>query len=207
MSQEQLPPGGLNHPSNYGQGPTMAGTQARQFGPPAGPPGRRPGWLRWVLVAVGVLALLGIGGVIGASSQMTTVPAAAPPVTVTVTATAKITAPTVKVTVTNVAAAPDPVTVTAPAPAAVTVTAEAGAAPAAAGGGAAGPFSDGTYLIGSDIQAGNYKCSGATDNSRWIIEDSAGETLDIDFSAVARVPADGYTVQFKECPNQWEKIG
>jgi len=24
---------------------------------------------------------------------------------------------------------------------------------------------------------------------------------------VWKAPADGYTVQFKECPNQWEKIG
>ena len=184
--------------------------------PPVQPSGRRPGWLRWALLALGAVVLLGIGGAIGASTKKTTVESAAPAQTVTVTATARVTekvtapaAPAVTVTVTNVAAAPDPVsvTVTAAAPPAVTVTAEAPVAAIPAGGGAAGPFSDGTYLIGSDIQAGNYKCSGATEDSRWIIEDAAGETMDIDFSAVARVPANGYTVQFKECPNQWEKVG
>jgi len=167
-------------------------------------------WLQWALLALGVVVLLGVGSAIGAGTKKTE---AAAPVTTTVTVTQSAAAP---ITVTKEAAAVAPVTVTAPAPAALTVTGPAppavtvtAAPPAAAapGGGETGPFVDGTYLIGTDIQAGNYKCSGATSDSRWIIEDVAGETMDIDFSAVARVPANGYTVQIKACPDQWEKVG
>lgn len=92
----------------------------------------------------------------------------------------------------------------------VTITASGGggaAGGAPAGNGPTGPFIDGTYLVGTDVASGNYKCSNASDNTRWIVEDSAGETLDIDFSSVARVPANGYTIQFKECGGQWEKVG
>jgi hypothetical protein len=185
---------------------------ATQIQPPPPTPKKRPGWVRWALLAVGVVVLLGLGSAIGASTKKTEAAAAPVVTTATVTAEVTVTADPVTaapVTVTNAAAAVEPVTVTALAPEAVTVTAPAPATAAApaAGGGSSGPFVDGTYLVGTDIQAGNYKCAGATSDSRWIIEDAAGETLDIDFSAVARVPANGYTVQFKDCPNQWEKVG
>lgn len=85
----------------------------------------------------------------------------------------------------------------------VTVTESAAGVAAPAGQ----SFSDGTHLIGTEIPAGRYKCSDGDDNTRWIVEDSNGETLGIDFSTVAFVSADGFSVQFKECAGQWDPVG
>lgn len=131
---------------------------------------------------------------------------AAAPTTVTVPSTvSKTVSKTVSVTSTITVGTTVPTTV--PTTVTETVSAAGGGGDAAGGSGPTGPFSDGTYLVGTDVASGNYKCSNASDDTRWIIEDSAGETLDIDFSSVSRVPANGYTVQFKECGGQWERVG
>lgn len=145
--------------------------------------------LRGIVAGLGVLVLAGCGGQAAAPATVT-VTAAAPPAR-TVLAPTTVPGPTTTVTATSTLA--------------VTATATAAAAPA--GGGGSGPFSDGTYLVGAEVAVGNYKCNAADSSTRWIIEDSAGETVDIDFSSVARVPSDGYTVQFKACSGQWEKVG
>jgi hypothetical protein len=110
---------------------------------------------------------------------------------------------TVTVTATKTAKAPAPVT--------VTKTAQAEAPPAAAatpaGGGSDGPVPDGTYLIGTDLQAGNYKCSDASETPIWSVKDFNGELTSGDFGSVARVPATGYTIDLLGCNGQWEKIG
>lgn len=147
--------------------------------------------LRGMLAGLGVMILAGCGGQ-AAAPPTVTVTAAAPPAR-TVMSPTTVPGPTTTVTATTTLA--------------VTATAAAPPAGGAGGGGGAGPFADGTYLVGSEVAAGNYKCNAADGDTRWIIEDSAGETLDIDFSSVARVPANGYTVQFKACSGQWERVG
>lgn len=142
--------------------------------------------LRGMIAGLGVMVLAGCGGQAAAPTTVTTT-APAPPAR-TVLSPTTVPGPTTTVTATTTLA------VTAPA-----------VAPAGRGG--AGPFADGTYLVGSEVAAGNYKCNAADGDTRWIIEDPAGETLDIDFSSVARVPANGYTVQFKACSGQWERVG
>lgn len=70
-----------------------------------------------------------------------------------------------------------------------------------------GPFTDGTYLIGTEIATGNYKCSVNSDSVRYIIKDQTGEATQIDFTSIASVPASGYVVQFEECSGEWTFVG
>lgn len=88
----------------------------------------------------------------------------------------------------------DPVTVQ-PDPVTETVTAQA-AAPAQA---AASSFPDGSYLIGSEMPAGNYTASGATDTCVWLIFDSAHNPTDSGVGRIATVPSSGYSFQSSDC--------
>ena len=98
----------------------------------------------------------------------------------------------------------------------VTVTVTESAAPAAAnsvapeaptGGGAAGPFTDGQYVIGVDIQAGNYRCTApSSDGSYWRVADQGNNLVDGGFAEIAFVNG-GYSVEFKYCDGEWERIG
>ena len=109
--------------------------------PPSAP--KRPWWRRtWVLpTGVGIVAL-GIGIGIGSASSSNTTKAAASPAPVTV----------------SVSLAPSTVvqTVTAPAPTPTTAATSAAPAPPAAGA----TFKDGTFVVGTDIRAGQYKTNG-----------------------------------------------
>lgn len=68
-------------------------------------------------------------------------------------------------------------------------------------------MSDGTYLIGVDIPPGNYRCSDESNSPYFTIRDKNGEPMDIGFSAIASVPADGFSVQFMDCSGTWQFIG
>ena len=128
--------------------------------------------------------------------------AAATTVTATTTAVARSTVTTAATQ--TVSAAPVTVTVTeSAAPAAA--NSEASEAPS--GGGAAGPFTDGLYLIGVDIQAGNYRCTApSSDGSYWRVADQGNNLVDGGFAEIAFVNG-GYSVEFKYCDGQWERIG
>lgn len=115
--------------------------------PPQPPPSapKRPWWRRtWVLpTGVGIVALLiGIGIGIGSASSSNTTKAAASPAPVTV----------------SVSLAPSTVvqTVTAPAPTPTKAATSAAPTPPAAGA----TFKDGTFVVGTDIKAGQYKTNG-----------------------------------------------
>jgi hypothetical protein len=70
-----------------------------------------------------------------------------------------------------------------------------------------GPFEDGTYLVGTDIAPGNYKCSKPDSLVYWEIKDFDNEIMELDLSAVARVSTDGYTAELGGCLGQWAKVG
>lgn len=71
-------------------------------------------------------------------------------------------------------------------------------------------FEDGTYLIGSEISMGTYKCSDESEENgigaNWTITDSSGETLAIDITAVAYINQ-GDSVDLGGCDGSWQKVG
>lgn len=145
-----------------------------------------------------MLVAIGLAAGCGSSSEVPNRSLAPGTATNTVTITA-----TVQKTTTSV------LTATA-APTTVTVTGGP-ARSASGGGGSAGPFEDGTYLLGVDIQVGNYRCStpvGGNNQSttRWITRDSANNPIDAG-GEVASLSASAYLIELENCPNgQWVKI-
>lgn len=154
-------------------------------------------------IAAGILLIGGIAAASkGGSSAATAAPAA--PVTVTVTAP-----PPAPVTVT--APAPAPVTLPAPPAVTVTVTAEP-AAPApeapAANDEASSPKDDGTYIVGSEIAPGNWKCSEQKSGGLmwWETKDSAGEVNDLGTDGLAHVGGGDFSVWLDDCAVSWTKV-
>ncbi|HEY5784120.1 MAG TPA: hypothetical protein VIT65_05035 [Microlunatus sp.] len=154
-------------------------------------------------IAAGILLIGGIAAASkGGSSAATAAPAA--PVTVTVTAP-----PPAPVTVT--APAPAPVTLPAPPAVTVTVTAEPAApAPAeapAANDEASSPKDDGTYIVGSEIAPGNWKCSEEKAGGLmwWETKDEAGEVNDLGTAGLAHVSDDDFSVWLDDCAVSWTK--
>lgn len=106
---------------------------------------------------------------------------------------------TVTVTATRTVPA-DPVTVTAT----DTATQAQAAAPSTPS-----TVVDGTYLIGSEIAAGTYKC-GRVDSSAggaiWTISDSSGTPVGGGFTSVAYIPSTGNSADLTGCPGGWTRI-
>ena len=154
---------------------------------------------RFTAVASAILAI----GVVTACAPSGGESAAAA-TTVTATTTAVTLSTVTSAATETVSAAPVTVTVTESAAPAAT---NSGAPEAPTGGGAAGPFTDGLYLIGVDIQAGNYRCTApSSDGSYWRVADQGNNLVDGGFAEIAFVNG-GYSVEFKYCDGQWERIG
>lgn len=180
------------YPTQQYQQPVYAPPQQPYYGPiPRQRPKRRmPAWL--LPTGIGIVALL-IGVGIGASTNSSKSTAATTPSTVTNTVTSTAT--------TTVSAAP--VTVTAPAPAAQTVTvtapAKATSAPAAAS------FTDGTFVVGTDIKPGIYRTSVGSDTCYW----ARLSSLDGSFSSILANgdPTGPTSVQVKSTDKAFETSG
>lgn len=140
-----------------------------------------------ILIGAGMLLLAGCGST-------------AAPVAQTVTATATTTATTTSTltpepagTVTEVATTTVPTTV-------VVTTTLPPPAPAVA-------FSDGTYIVGKDVQPGTYQAAaGASAECYWVRKKQAGDIIDNGFSTVFTIKASDYLVQTSRCGN-WTKVG
>ena len=68
-------------------------------------------------------------------------------------------------------------------------------------------FTDGTYLVGSEIAPGNYKCSDGDDSTFFSAETKDGDIVENGFTTVAIVPAEAFTIQFSRCAGDWKKVG
>ena len=159
-------------------------------------------------------------------------PAALPAKTLTTTAVATVTAPGTRTTETvagpfvtttetvtearpytttmTTVAAPSTIvkTVNHPVTVVQTVTETAQAAQAAAPPASSGSsFPNGTYLVGVDIPAGNYKCSaGDPTMVFWRVSDHSGNTINNGFGMVAFVQADAYTTDLTTCDGTWNLV-
>lgn len=131
------------------------------------------------------------------------------PAAQTVTTTATTTATSTSVSTSKTTLTPEPagtVTVSATVtetPAAQTVV-ETTTLPAP---GPATAFSDGTYLVGTNIEPGRYKGT-LTDRCYWKRMDSAGETIDNDYggSNLIVVQDGDYAIQVQNC-GDFTKVG
>ena len=90
-----------------------------------------------------------------------------------------------------------------------TETAEAAPAPAApapAPAASGSSFPDGSYLIGSEMPAGNYTASGGSDTCVWLTYDSSHEPVTSGFGRIATVPASSYSFESSGC-GTWSPTG
>lgn len=77
-----------------------------------------------------------------------------------------------------------------------------------ADGSPAKSVTDGSYLIGSEIEPGSYKCTGnPSEEPYWVVKTKSNEIVENDFSTVASVLDSGYTVQLARCGGDWVKVG
>ena len=137
-----------------------------------------------------VCAVVGISLVSGCGSESA---AAAAPATVTneVTTTTTVSGPSVTVTAT-VTETPAPVTVKATPP----------------GLAADGTFGDGTYLVGNQLQPGNYQASSPNNGAYcyWEINDASGGVISYGVdSGVMFIPDDAFSVRVIDC-GTWSSV-
>lgn len=78
----------------------------------------------------------------------------------------------------------------------------AAAAPAAS----AASISNGTYLVGVDIEPGNWRCS-SQDVLGWRTTDQSNGLIDVGVNGLAHVPADAFAVELIDCSGEWQKVG
>lgn len=86
-----------------------------------------------------------------------------------------------------------------------TVTPEAAAAPPPPAA-AAGSFPDGSYLIGSEMPAGNYTATGGTNTCVWLTYDSAHNPVSSGNGRIATLPATSYSFESLDC-GTWSPTG
>jgi hypothetical protein len=71
----------------------------------------------------------------------------------------------------------------------------------------AGSVQNGNFLVGSQIQAGNFNCtSGDPDSVFWETNDSTGGIVANGFGLIAFVSSDAYAVTLDRCDGIWKKI-